>query len=255
MAAALLQQTTGSRAAIARTAAMRAAFRPEYLRPVPTETHEDVMNAKLDRIGSVQSVAAGKMILQEQETADYVYKVVSGTLRAVRLLPDGRRYITSFLLPGDFFGFTANGHYTQTIEAVADAKLIRYSRRGFNAVLEADPHAGQHFFGLMCEELSAAQDRMLLLGRKSAVERMATFLLAMGERQSSNEPKDRRDVHLPMSRSDIADYLGLTVETVSRILTQLKNRRVIDLPNVNHVLFKDRDALGEISAGEMVEAA
>lgn len=254
MAAALLQQNTGTRAVVARTAAMRMAFRPEYLQPVPAARREDAMTAKLDRIGSIQSVAAGKMVLQEQETADYVYKVISGTLRAVRLLPDGRRYITSFLLPGDFFGFTANGHYSQTIEAVADAKLVRYSRRGFNAVLEADAHAGQHFFGLMCAELSAAQDRMLLLGRKSAMERMATFLLAMGERQS-NASKDRRDVHLPMSRSDIADYLGLTVETVSRILTQLKNRRVIDLPNVNHVLFKDRDGLEEISAGEMLETA
>ena len=184
-----------------------------------------------------------------------MWSSISGTLRAVRLLPDGRRYITSFLLPGDFFGFTANGHYSQTIEAVADAKLVRYSRRGFNAVLEADAHAGQHFFGLMCAELSAAQDRMLLLGRKSAMERMASFLLGMGDRPASNGSKDRSGVHLPMSRSDIADYLGLTVETVSRVLTQLKNRGAIGLPNVNHVLFKDRDALEDISAGEMLVTA
>lgn len=235
------------------TALQRTTARPAYLHPIPVPSRTDTGGARLDRIGIVQSAPAGRTILQEQDPAEHVYKVVSGTLRAVRMLPDGRRYITSFLLPGDFFGFTENGRYSQTVEAVADAKLIRYSRRGFDSVLESDAHTGRHFFGLMCEELSAAQDRLLLLGRKSAVERMASFLLAMVDREPASRSKDGTELHLSMSRADIADYLGLTVETVSRVFTQLKNRHIIDLPSVNHVVFVDRDRIEDIGAGETLE--
>ena len=220
--------------------------RASYLTPVPTLSPAAIVAAGLDRLGTVTMLERGRMLIQEQDPAEHVFKVLSGALRAVRLLPDGRRYITEFLLPGDYVGLAENGTYSQTIEAVTDAKVVKYSRRRLDAFLDSDARAGRHFFGLVCGELSAAQDRMLLLGRKSALERMASFLLAIADRRSP----DATAVDLPMSRSDIADYLGLTIETVSRVLGQLRAREIIDVPTVNRIVFTDREALEDIGAGE-----
>ena len=234
MSAAAALQPTASRA------------RAGYLTPVPTPPPAAVVGAGLDRLGTVTMIERGRMLIQEQDPAEHVFKVLSGALRAVRLLPDGLRYITEFLLPGDYVGLAENGAYSQTIEAVADTKAIKYSRRRFDAFLDSDARAGRHFFGLVCGELSAAQDRLLLLGRKSALERMASFLLAIADRRSP----DATAVDLPMSRSDIADYLGLTIETVSRVLGQLRTREIIDVPTVSRIVFTDRAALEDIGAGE-----
>jgi CRP/FNR family transcriptional regulator, anaerobic regulatory protein len=220
--------------------------RARYLTPIPTPSPAAIVGAGLDRLGTVTMLERGRMLFQEQDPAEHVFKVLSGALRAVRLLPDGRRYITEFLLPGDYVGLAETGIYSQTLEAVADTKLVKYSRRRFEAFLDADARAGRHFFGLVCGELSAAQDRQLLLGRKCAIERIASFLLAMADRQAP----ETTAVDLPMSRSDIADYLGLTIETVSRVLGQLKAREIIDVPTVNRIVFTDREALEDISAGE-----
>jgi len=220
--------------------------RESYLTPLPTPSRAAIVGAGLDRLGAVIMIKRGRMLLLEQDPAEHMFKVLSGALRAVRLLPDGRRYITAFLLPGDYVGLAENGTYSQTIEAVADTKLVKYSRRRFEAFLDADPRAGRHFFGLVCGELSATQDRLLLLGRKSAVERIASFLLAIAERRSP----EAMAVDLPMSRSDIADYLGLTIETVSRVLGELRARAIIDVPTVHRIVFTDREALEDISAGE-----
>ena len=220
--------------------------RPSYLSPLPTPSAVATVAAGLDRVGTVTAIGRGRTLIVEDDPAEHVFKVVEGALRAVRLLPDGRRYITEFLLPGDYIGLAENGTYSQSIEAVSEAKLVKYTRRRFDAFLDANPRAGKHFFGLVCGEVSAAQERLLLLGRKSALERIATFLLATADRKSD----DATQVELPMSRSDIADYLGLTNETVSRVLTQLRTDRVIETPSVNHVVFINRDALEDISTGE-----
>ncbi len=225
------------------SAPLAAPVRPAYLRPIASET----IAAKLDRLGAPISIARGHAAIEEGETARHFFKVTGGALRAVRLLPDGRRYITSFLLAGDYFGFTQDHSYSQTVEALGDATLIRYTRAEFEALLDSDPRAGRRFFSLMCEELSAVQDRLLLLGRKSAVERLATFLLTLAKR--CVPAPGQSEVSLPMSRIDIADYLGLTVETVSRVLGQLRSRKLVDLKSVNHIVFLDRARLEKISAG------
>jgi CRP-like cAMP-binding protein len=126
--------------------------------------------------------------------------------------------------------------------------LQRYPRRGFEAVLQADPRVGRHFLSFVCNELSAAQERLLLLGRKSAMERLAAFLLGMAD-QTRNPAGAKEGCTLSMTRVDIADYLGLTVETVSRLLSQLRSRRVIDLPRPQEIIFLNRGALAELSAG------
>lgn len=221
-----------------RPAAFAAAARPAPLRPAPT--------IGLDGLGATVNYPRGKTVVEEGNPADYVYKVVSGALRKVRLLPDGRRHITSFLMPGDFFGFAEGRDYTHSVEAVADVTLLRYPRRGVEAVLERDPRAGRHFLDLVCRALSATQDQLLLLGRKSALERMASFLLTLADRNGAAG----RELDLPMNRSDVADYLGLTIETVSRLITRLRTLGIIDTPDAHRIVILKRDALEDLNAGE-----
>lgn len=229
--------------------ASRPSARPAYLRPVSAVPTVDAVAAELERIGTVGTAVRGKTVIEEGDPAEHVFKVVAGALRAVRLLPDGRRYVTKFLLPGDYFGFTEGDRYGKSVEVVGDATFIRYSRHSFDALLERDPAVGRRFFDIICGELSAAQDRLLLLGRKSAMERLATFLLGMADRKAENSKGARKEVKLPMNRSDVADYLGLTVETISRLLTHLRADRIIELPTPNHVVFLKRESLEDISNG------
>lgn len=204
---------------------------------------------RLQRIAMEVAHPAGWTIIRVGDTAVSVFKVVSGVLRSVRLLPDGRRHIASFLLPGDFFGFSDTGIYSHTVEAIDDVKLLRFPRDRFEAILEADADARRCFFTLVCGELSAVQDHMLLLGRKTALERLASFLLHLADRDPTPVQGEATKVSLPMCRVDIGDYLGLTIETVSRLLSQLRRRKIIALPRSNRVLFLDREMLEAIAAG------
>jgi CRP-like cAMP-binding protein len=221
-------------------------------RPLPAAVNGgDSVMAELDRVGTPLSVGRGQTVVVSGDAAHYVFKVSSGTLRAVRLLNDGRRHIARFLSAGDFFGLTAGEEYSLSVEAIEDAAVIRYARRGFEALLDRDPRFGRRFFSLLCQELSAAQDRILLLGRKNAAERMATFLLAMAERKTAGGAHPASEIELPMSRTDVADYLGLTIETVSRLLTHLRGERIIDMPRMQRIVLVDREALEELSASKV----
>ncbi|MBV8537015.1 MAG: helix-turn-helix domain-containing protein [Alphaproteobacteria bacterium] len=226
------------------------ASRAAYLRPVPATPSTA---SPLDKVGTSVAYVRGRTVIEEGNPAEYVYKVVSGAMRKVRLLPDGRRHIISFLMPGDFFGFAEGRNYAHAVEAVADVTLVRYSRRGFEAVLEQDPRAGRHFLGLVCKALSATQDQLLLLGRKSALERMASFLVALSDRIGADH-KPGAEFDLPMNRSDVADYLGLTIETVSRLVTRLRSLGVIDTPDAHRIVILKRDALEDLSTGNAGEA-
>jgi CRP/FNR family transcriptional regulator, anaerobic regulatory protein len=220
-------------------------------RPLPVaDDGGDSVMAELDRVGTPLSVGRGQTVVEIGDAAHYVFKVSRGTLRAVRLLNDGRRHIARFLSAGDFFGLTAGEEYSLSVEAVEDAAVVRYARRGFEALLDRDPRLGRRFFSLMCRELSAAQDRLLLLGRKNAAERMASFLLAMAQRNTAGAADPASEIELPMSRTDVADYLGLTIETVSRLLTHLRSEGIIDMPRAHRIVLVDREALEELSDGE-----
>lgn len=210
----------------------------------------DASNAEaaLGRIGVLLPVKRGRAIVAQGEPADYVYRVMKGALRAVKLLGDGRRHVADFLLPGDFIGLTDLREYGHSIEAVEDTVLQRYPRRAFEGILQGDPRVGRHFLSFVCNELSAAQERLLLLGRKSAMERLAAFLLNMADQQPKTA-SGKAGCTLSMTRVDIADYLGLTVETVSRLLSQLRSRAIIDLPRPQDVVFLDRAALEDMGEG------
>jgi CRP-like cAMP-binding protein len=196
----------------------------------------------LDRIGRAVSLSRGETLFYEGDAALNCFKVISGALRSCRVLTDGRRHIAEFFLPGDFVALGAEEAYRFTVEAVTDTKLMRYPRHSIEQMTEAQPRLNRCLPDLLCRSLSAAQQQMLLLGRKNAVERMASFLLMMAGRASDGEC-----VSLPMTRSDIADHLGLTTETVSRIFGQLKSQRVIQLNGASEVLVKDIDALEDLA--------
>lgn len=204
---------------------------------------------QLRTIATSVRVDRGGVIYRESEPAEHVSNVIEGSVRLYKLLPDGRRQITGFLLPGDFLGVALNETYAFSAEALESVKLCRFSRRAIVALIERMPHLGHQLLEEAANEIVAAQDQMLLLGRKSAGEKVASFLIMMLRRRvARGEPKDR--LRLPMSRADIADYLGLTTETVSRTFTRFKKDGIIALPSDGDVLIKRRAALDAIAQAE-----
>jgi CRP-like cAMP-binding protein len=198
--------------------------------------------AALDRIGKEISLGRDKALFLEGDAAQYCFKVVAGAVRSCRLLSDGRRHVAEFFLRGDFIGLAAEPAYPFTAEAVTDATLLRFPRIAIEKMISLRPSLGKWQVELLCRDLSSAQQQMLLLGRKNAIERIASFLLLMAGRGH-----DAEHVSLPMTRSDIADHLGLTTETVSRIFGQLRSQRVIELRGASHVLVSNIDALEELA--------
>jgi CRP/FNR family transcriptional regulator, anaerobic regulatory protein len=208
-------------------------------------------SGELKRLSEIMQTVrhdAGHTLFHEDGRADTLFNVTSGTIKLYKLLPDGRRQITGFLLPGDFLGLSVNDTYAYTAEAVTPVTLCRFPRRRMEALLDEFPKMQRRLFSMASNELAAAQDQMLLLGRKTAKEKICSFLLLLSQRAQRRGYKDN-PVHVPMSRADIADYLGLTTETVSRTFTQLKTSRVITLLEGNKVKLNDADHLNDLADG------
>jgi CRP/FNR family transcriptional regulator len=196
-------------------------------------------------VSTLQKAAAGETLFCEGDESDGIYEVVSGMLRLYKLLPDGRRQITGFLSVGHVLGLAPEGTHVYSAEAITDITVCRYPRAGFDRLIDEVPGLARRLLSVTSHELRAAQDQMLLLGRKAASEKVASFLLLMANQQGSDDTAE-----VPMARSDIADYLGLTTETVSRTFTRLKLEGLISLPTPNHVEFRDRDQLEDFAAGQ-----
>lgn len=175
--------------------------------------------------GTQMVLAKGEELFAEGEQAEYFYRVVSGAIRSYKLLSDGRRQIDAFHLEGDIFGLEAGAQHRFSAEAVGNAVVVAYRRNRLAAVIQDDPAFRDQIMSATLRSLERAQDHMLLLGRKTAQEKLATFLLDMAQRLSD----DHEHVELPMQRTDIADHLGLTIETVSRTLTQFARSGLIRL--------------------------
>jgi CRP/FNR family transcriptional regulator, nitrogen fixation regulation protein len=188
-------------------------------------------------MGAVMSFPRNSEIFGENEPAHYVYRVISGSVRTYKILSDGRRQVGGFYLPGDVFGLEFADQHTFSAEAIADAKVVVVKRSAITALAGRDPAIGRELFALTGRELRRAQDRALLLV-KSAQERVASFLLEMAERAGAGNT-----IELPMSRQDIADYLGLTIETVSRTLTGLESAATIEVPASRRIVLRNRSAL------------
>lgn len=181
-------------------------------------------------------------IFGEEETADYLYMVVEGAVRTYKVLNDGRRQISAFYLPGDIFGLEVGKEHTCSAEAISDSSIVLMRRSTLLALAEKDGDVARKLWEVAVQELGRAHDHALLL-IKSAQERIVAFLLEMAERLH-----DATSFQLPMSRQDIADYLGLTIETVSRSFTQLEAASAIELPASRHIILRNRFALSRLNA-------
>lgn len=191
---------------------------------------------------------AGEALFHEGDENPFVFNVVEGAVKLYRLLPDGRRQITGFLFQGDFLGLGGRATATFTAEALTPLQACRFRRSNFDQLLHNMPVLEHRLVALAGDELMAAQEQIVLLGRKTARERLASFLIRLSERQQSLGGAPDQ-VHLPMTRLDIADYLGLTIETVSRVMTQLKTSGLIRLMPGNDILLSDREGLEALSEG------
>ncbi len=181
-------------------------------------------------------------IFDEGERAEYVFNVIDGAAKVYKLLPDGRRQITGFLFAGDFLGIATNEKYAYSAEAVGNVTLCRFSRRKLEALLDKFPKLEKRLLGMASNELVLAQDHILLLGRKSAQEKVASFLLSLSDRAIKREGI-ASPISVPMSREDIADYLGLATETVSRTITIMKRDGYIRLLPGGTIEISDLEAL------------
>jgi len=202
------------------------------------------INASAGRVsfttGPVLYFAPDQEVYGQGGTADSFIKLISGVIRTCHCLHDGRRQIDAFHVPGDVFGFEFGTEHNLSAEAVNEAAVISYRWRGM-PVANTDG-LPERLFGHAMRNLSRAQDHARLLGRSSAVEKMAAFLL-----EWSAQSPDRKLINLVMSRQDIADYLGLTVETVSRTLTQLKQEGLIHLLSARQIRLTSIAALREMN--------
>ena len=188
----------------------------------------------------------GQTLFTQEDSADYIFVLFSGVVSCSHYMADGRRQIMAFLFPGDYAGMATGEHYRNSGEAVTDGEICRFPRGPFHKLLMNFCDFEKHFFQEVSNELAEAEKHVLILGRKDALERVATFLLMLDERE--NRYGDGHDIELPMVRADIADYLGLTVETVSRALTKLRKSGVIAVPDAHAVRIMDSDGLQELAA-------
>ncbi|CAO4165481.1 Crp/Fnr family transcriptional regulator [Methylorubrum extorquens] len=165
-------------------------------------------------------------LFQQEDRAGAVYNVTEGALRLSRLLPDGRRQVMGFAMVGDFLGLALPERFTVTAEALSPTTLCRFEKRAFAGLVARTPHLLQRLYERAGHELTLAQDHMMLLGRRTAEEKVASFLLGLRTRYAGIG-RDSITVELPMGRQDMADHLGLTIETVSRMLTRLDREKAL----------------------------
>ncbi|GAM98184.1 transcriptional regulator of Crp/Fnr family [alpha proteobacterium U9-1i] len=182
-------------------------------------------------------------IFGQDEAAEYVYRVVSGAVRTMRFSSDGRRQILGFHLPGDIFGLELGDTHTLSAEALASSEIVMVRRSALDKAAADDARATRALLQLISEQLTTAREHALVLGRKGAGERVAAFLLQLADRFVA-----KREMDLPMSRADIADYLGLTIETVSRAFSEFERNAAIALPSSRHVVMRNPSALYELEA-------
>ena len=203
---------------------------------------------RLSSIAVVSEASAGRSFIDEGEPANSFFNITAGRAKLFKLLPDGRRQITGFVGPGDFLGLAVSDTYAFSAEAIVPVRYCRFPRAKLRQVLDAFPLMVKRLLEVATNELVAAQEQMLLLGRKTARERLASFFL-MQSRHGLPCGHARDRFTLPMTRGDIADYLGLTMETVSRTLTRLRSENLIEMVSLNEMLVLDQAALENLAGG------
>lgn len=205
----------------------------------------------LDQIKSYRTYAAGEEIIGAGQLWDYVGSIVSGVVKLIYTLPDGRRQMVGLLFPSDFIGRSQSRTAKCDAVAAVETTLCRFRRGPFDRLMRETPNIEQRMLEMTQDELDAAREQMLLLGRKTAKERVASFLLTLFERYRARDVEDGGFIaSIPLSREDMAAYLGLTIETVSRRITELKKEGLIQLLDARTVRVSDLEALREIAADD-----
>jgi CRP/FNR family transcriptional regulator len=244
-------------------------------RPLVVDTHRDanicmqcqarpfsvcsvIGDADLERLGAAAvtlTVQPGHTFIQEGDPADHFFNVTAGTAKLYKLLPDGRRQVTGFAAIGYFLGLAVSSSYAFSAEALEPVQVCRFSRSKLRGLLDDFPALEKKLLEVASNELVVAQEQMLLLGRKTARERLASFLVARANLlphcpgHSRAQAALRGRIHLPMTRGDIADYLGLTIETVSRTLSRFKAEQMIEIPNNSEIVVLKHAVLDGIATG------
>jgi CRP-like cAMP-binding protein len=213
------------------------AFAPS-INPTPKQNLE----SPLEMMGSQMRFGRNAEIYGEDEPAEYLYKVISGAVRTYKVLADGRRQIGGFYLPGDIFGLEAGTEHAFSAEAVSDSQVLVIKRSVVMDLAARDSNVAQQLWTVTGRELQRAQEHVMLL-IKSAQERVAGFLVEMAKRAPGAST-----IQLAMSRQDIADYLGLTIETISRTLTQFEKSAAIALPTSRQIEIRNRAALARLNS-------
>jgi len=204
-----------------------------------------------DHLQAIQSYGArqhyrrNEAIFNQDDPADQVYRIVDGTARLCRHMPDGRRCIVDFLLPGDVMGFVESTDQSVSAEAVTEISLIAYPRVCFDRLARENADARKQLLCHMSANLLTAQQHLFVLGCQKAEERVASFLLRLADRLDvlCGDPVD-----VAMSRQDIADHLGLTIETISRAITALRGAGIILVPNAHQLVLRNVAALRTLAA-------
>jgi CRP/FNR family transcriptional regulator len=203
---------------------------------------------KLNAIVTHRTLGPGETLFFEGDRSENLYIITEGCVRLHKTLADGRRQITGFLFPSDFLGLALRERYAYGAEAVGRVALCRYPKNKLEALLDQFPAMERRLLAIASNELAAAQDQMLLLGRKTALERVASFLLILMRRTQLKAQGNK--ILLPMTRTDIGDYLGLTIETVSRSLSRLKRERVLRFASAQDVDILDPARLAKFAGAE-----
>ena len=199
----------------------------------------------MQRLGVKMTYAKDEEIFAQDEDADLVHLVVSGAVRTTRLLSDGRRQVGSFYYPGDLIGLENGPLNRFSAEAICDSNVLVVRRSALQA-FAGDAALDRAIWEATRRELDRTQDHLLVLGRKTACEKVASFLMGLAQREPASDRSG--GVCMPMSRQDMADYLGLTIETVSRMLTQLQGQSVVAFDGCRKFTVKRWEALEEMAA-------
>jgi len=201
-----------------------------------------------NRLKTVQTrkLKAAQILFREGDAARHIYEVTSGVVRVAKVLEDGRRQVVAFRYPGDIIGFPQDGLYHTECDAISSAEVVAHNIRDLESG-ERNPELHQRLVTAALKEIGAMQDHFMMLGRKTASEKTASFLAVLMER--TGKPVGAyTHFEFPMTRADIADFLGLTVETVSRTITKFRNSKLIVLESSKSVIVLDQDALCDMAA-------
>ncbi len=208
---------------------------------------DEEARAQLFQISRRKTVPSHHVIFRDGDDADQYFNITSGVVKLVKTLADGQQHIVGLVSPPGFLGQTLNVRHTYSAESATEVELCAYPRPAFEAFLKLHPELEREIFHMTVRELDHCRDWTLLLGRKGSYERVAGFLIMMARRFPQAEGENRAHFELPFTRAEMADYLGLTLETVSRQFSHLKNKHLIDLPSSRDIIIPDIELLGAIA--------